>query len=182
MFLDSVIQQKFIKHQLCVSQYSKVGLCWWLSGKKFAWQCRRRGFDPWVRKIPWRRKWQPTPVFLPGKSHGQRSLVGHSPCDWRVGHDSVTKQEHCSKGSECKVLMAKQESGRVPMCQCSFSPHQFFSTSPIFPLTLKCEFLQGPAAGLSLCTFPPVKVISIYHSLLQQPPLCKCLLHLLSLI
>ena len=36
------------------------------------------GFDPWVRKIPWRRKWQPTPVFLPGESHGQRSLVGHS--------------------------------------------------------------------------------------------------------
>ena len=36
-------------------------------------------FDPWVRKIPWRRKWQPTPVFLPGESHGQRSLVGYSP-------------------------------------------------------------------------------------------------------
>ena len=36
-------------------------------------------FDPWVRKIPWRRKWQPSPVFLPGKSHGQRSLVGYSP-------------------------------------------------------------------------------------------------------
>ena len=42
-------------------------------------QCGRPGFDPWVRKIPWRRKWQPTPVLLPGKSHGQRSLVGYSP-------------------------------------------------------------------------------------------------------
>ena len=40
---------------------------------------RRPGFDPWVGKIPWRRKWQPTPVFLPGESHGQRSLVGYSP-------------------------------------------------------------------------------------------------------
>ena len=40
------------------------------------WRCR---FNPWVRKIPWRRKWQPTPVFLPRKSHGQRSLVGYSP-------------------------------------------------------------------------------------------------------
>ena len=39
----------------------------------------RHRFHPWVRKIPWRRKWQPTPVFLPGKSHGQRSLAGHSP-------------------------------------------------------------------------------------------------------
>ena len=35
--------------------------------------------DPWVRKIPWRRRWQPTPVFLPGESHGRRSLVGYSP-------------------------------------------------------------------------------------------------------
>ena len=40
---------------------------------------RRGGFDPWVRKIPWRRTWQPTPVFLPGESHGQRTLVGYSP-------------------------------------------------------------------------------------------------------
>ena len=40
------------------------------------WETR---FDPWVEKIPWRRKWQPTPVFLPGKSHGQRSLVGYTP-------------------------------------------------------------------------------------------------------
>jgi len=37
------------------------------------------GSIPWVRKIPWSRKWQPTPVFLPGKSHGQRSQVGYSP-------------------------------------------------------------------------------------------------------
>ena len=46
-------------------------------------QCRkhrRRGFDPWVRKIPWRRKWQPTPEFLSGKSREQRSLAGYSPC------------------------------------------------------------------------------------------------------
>ena len=42
-------------------------------------QCRRCRFDPWVRKIPWRREWQPTPVLLPGESHGQRSLAGYSP-------------------------------------------------------------------------------------------------------
>ena len=40
------------------------------------------GFEPWARKIPWRRAWQPTPVFLPGESHGQRALVGCSP--WGV--------------------------------------------------------------------------------------------------
>ena len=51
-------------------------------GKESAWQCRRCrrcGFDPWVGKIPWRREWHPTPVLLPGESHGRRSLVGYSP-------------------------------------------------------------------------------------------------------
>ena len=48
-------------------------------------QCGRPGFNPWVGKIPWRRKWQPTPVFLPGKSQGLRSLAGY-----RVGHDWAT--------------------------------------------------------------------------------------------
>ena len=54
----------------------------WLCGKESACQCRRRkrlGFNPWAGKIPWRRKWEPTPVFLPQKSHVQRSLVGCSP-------------------------------------------------------------------------------------------------------
>ena len=51
----------------------------WLSDKESTCQCRRFGFDPWVGKIPQRRKWQPTPVSLPGESHGQRSLAGYSP-------------------------------------------------------------------------------------------------------
>ena len=52
-----------------------------LADKESACQYRRCRFDPWLRKIPWRRKWQPIPVFLHGKSHGQRSLVGYSPKD-----------------------------------------------------------------------------------------------------
>ena len=59
-------------------------------GKESACQCRshrRHGFDPWVGKNPWKRKWQPIPVFLPGKSHRQRSLAGCSPRGHRVGHD-----------------------------------------------------------------------------------------------
>ena len=55
------------------------GLPMWLSGKEPTCQCRKCGFDPWVGKPPWRRKWQHTPVFLPGKSHRQRSLVAYSP-------------------------------------------------------------------------------------------------------
>ena len=60
------------------------------SGKESACQCRRYGFDPWVRKIPWRREWQPTPIFLPGRSHGQRNLEGYSP--W--GHKESDTTEH----------------------------------------------------------------------------------------
>ena len=57
------------------------GLPGWLSGKESAHQCRRLGIDPWVRKIPWSRKWQTTPVFLPGDSHGQGSLdTTEHPC------------------------------------------------------------------------------------------------------
>ena len=63
------------------------------SGKEPACQGRRHKrhkFDPWIGKIPWRRKWHPIPVFLPGKSHGQRSLVSYSP--W--GHKEPNMTEH----------------------------------------------------------------------------------------
>ena len=62
------------------------------SGKESTCQCRghkRHGFDPWVGKIPWRRAWQPTPVFLPGESHGQKSMEGYSP--W--GHKELDMTE-----------------------------------------------------------------------------------------
>ena len=75
-------------------QTMEAGLPWWLSGKEPICQCRRHGFYPWVRKIPLRRKWQPTPVFLPEKSHRQRSLAGYTPwgCE-RGGRDLVSKQQ-----------------------------------------------------------------------------------------
>ena len=52
-------------------------------------QCRKLGFNPWVGKIPWRSKWQPAPVFLSGKSHGQRSLVGYHP--WGCKESDLTE-------------------------------------------------------------------------------------------
>ena len=75
-----------IVHRVAKSwtQLSNFHFPWWVSGKESAYHCRRCKFDSCVGKIPWRKKWQPTPVLLPGKSHGQRSLVGYSP--W------VTKQ------------------------------------------------------------------------------------------
>ena len=74
--------------------YISPGLCGWLSGKESTCQCKRHRLHSWVRKNPWKRKWQLTPVFLPGDSHGQRSLAGYSPWDRRVGltHISLTVQ------------------------------------------------------------------------------------------
>ena len=53
-------------------------------------KCRWLQFDPWIRKIAWRREWQPTPVFLPGKSHAQRSVVGYSP--WGCKESDATER------------------------------------------------------------------------------------------
>ena len=79
------------KWRMLVS-WSCLGLPRWLSGKESACQCRRRGFDPEVRKTSWSRKWQPTPVFLPGKSHGQRNLEGYSP--WSCKELHMTEHAH----------------------------------------------------------------------------------------
>ena len=61
-------------------------------GKASCLQCGRPGFDPWVGKILWRRKWQPTPVLLPGKSHGWKSMVGYSP--WRCKEQDTIERLH----------------------------------------------------------------------------------------
>ena len=57
---------------------------------------KRYRFNPWVGKIPWRRKWQPTPVFFLGESHGQRSLAGYSP----RGHKESDTKESDTKESD----------------------------------------------------------------------------------
>ena len=75
-------------HQESQCERTINGLLWWLSSKESACRCRRHEFNPWVRKIPWNRKWQPTPVFLPGKSHGERSLVDYSP--WHHKESDMT--------------------------------------------------------------------------------------------
>ena len=85
LFLNKIEFSEFI---------AKNGLLWWLSGKESASLCRRSKFSPWVGKIPWRRKWQPTLELLPRISHGQGNLEGSSP--WghkRVRHNLATKNQ-----------------------------------------------------------------------------------------
>ena len=84
-WIIKVKKQKYLSipelgiHRTIPLKTYKKGAPQWLSGKESTCQCRRHGFDPWFRKMPWRRKWQLIPLFLPGKSHGQRRLPGCSP-------------------------------------------------------------------------------------------------------
>ena len=72
-------------------------------------QCRKPRFNPWVGKILWRREWQPTPVFLPGKFHGQQRLVGHRP--WNGKESDTTEQlTHTHKRREALLICG----GNIP--------------------------------------------------------------------
>ena len=86
------------------------------NGKEPTFQRRRHercSFDPWVWKIPWRRAGQPTPVFLPGESHGQRSLVGYSPWGGKESDTAErlntqhTSTDHISKRKLSSALASK---------------------------------------------------------------------------
>ena len=107
----------------------------WLRGKESARQCRRHRFNPWVQKIPWRRKWQPTPILLPGKSHGQRSLVGYSP--WSCKESNMTEHTHTHR------LIKNKHIQYVIEC----------SLSLVFHITF---FINHVWACLTLQNLPPV--------------------------
>ena len=102
---------------LCEQVLSLEGSRWWLSGKEFTCQRRRHGFDSWVRKIPWRGKWQPTPVFLPGKPHGQRSLVGlQFMGSQRIKQDPMPRHTHwvlSTEIAECEAYSKPQGTRKV---------------------------------------------------------------------
>ena len=87
---------------------------------------RRHRFDPWVGKIPWRRKWQPTPVFWPRKSHGQRNLVGYSP----LGHKELDMTVHIRAHSPFLVQMVG------PHLPCSLWCRHILNTTTFSPSVL----------------------------------------------
>ena len=113
-----------------------LGLPRGLSGKESTCQCRRHGFDPWVGNFPWRRKWQPAPIFLPGISHGQRSLAGYSL--WghkRVGHNLATKHN--------EVLIRVETERLTHARQCSKPFMWNDSCNPIKQVVGRFPFLRG---------------------------------------
>ena len=86
----------------------------WLSDKESACQCkrlRRQAFDPWVGKIPWRREWQPTPVFLPGKIPWTEESGGlQSMGSQRVRHNCATKHAHVHSNNMASWWLSGKES------------------------------------------------------------------------
>ena len=118
----------------------------WFTSKKFTCQCRRHWFDPWVRKVLWRRKWQPTPVVLPGKSHGQRSLVGYSP--WghkRVGHDLETKQQQ----QKCYISIPAAAAKSLQSCPTLCNPIDGSPRGSPVPGILQARTLEWVAISFS---------------------------------
>ena len=102
-----------------------------------ACQCRRPkrcGFSPWVGKMPWRRAWQPTPVFLPGESHGQRSLVDYSPWGQRVRHD-WSNLAHTQQVEVLEKEERKSEPWTVVSCA--------WPREPLFPLHTPAPTREG---------------------------------------
>ena len=89
------------------------------------WRCKRHGFDPSVRKIPWRKKRQSIPLFLPGKSHGQRSLVNYSPWDRR--ELDMTKATEHSHTQNCKSHLAAKNPSDTQAMSITLS-HLHFAT------------------------------------------------------
>ena len=101
---------------------SYMGLPWWLRRLSVSLQCRRPGFDPWVGKIPWRRKWQSTPVLLPGKSRGLYSPWGRKESD-------TTKRLHFHFSVIYKKLLSQSGSQK-------FTPIDSFKVFMVLALTL----------------------------------------------
>ena len=145
-----------------------------MAKKEFTCQCRkckRHRFNPWVGKIPWRRKWQPIPVFLPGEFHGQRSLVGCSPWAHRVAHQACVRARVCT---HTHLHTGSQFSSVTQLCptlcdsmDCS-TP--CFSILHQLPSLLKLIFIESvmPPNHLILChpllllpsIFPSIRVFS----------------------
>ena len=77
-FVPSVLSI-FCSRNFKNKNYINIMQNWWLRQWRICLQCRRPGFNAWVGKIPWRRAWKPTPIFLPGEFQGQRSLADWGP-------------------------------------------------------------------------------------------------------
>ena len=119
------------KNDVGIAPILPYGLPWWLSGKELACQLRTHRFDPGSGKIPWRRKWQPTLVFLPGKSHRHRSLAGYShKTGHKTGHDWGTKSPPTCQGQTFSPFCLFRPRGNHFQCSSFLYVDPYFHPVP----------------------------------------------------
>ena len=141
----------------------------WRSGKESACHClryKRLKFDHWVRKIPWRRKWQPTPVFLPGKSCGQRSLAGCSPWGCKELNTRAETEQRNNSNMQNRRIPGLETVWRLPVQlaanrrECSpasaFPPlsplrKAFWADGSIVSLRVRVSYVWPKVHGIQLC-------------------------------
>ena len=162
------------------------------SSREPACQCRsrkRHGFSPWFGKISWRRAWQPTPVFLPGESHGQRNLMGYSL--WgrkRVRHDLGTKQQWIvsaltkylsSQGALMRWVPTELNwpfTQKSNFCSCQLIPP--LACNGLFVLSLGAVLWHKLQEALKATTFCLTDISSGHHTC-QDSSRCRVLRHTL---
>ena len=149
---------------------------WWLSSKEPFCQCRRHGFSSWIGKISWIRKWQPTPVLLPGNSHGQRSLVGNSP--W--GRKELDMTEQLNNNSLLIVWIPAISQVSIPSPSLHFlgDPHSLFlQKSSESPFTIWLRVTSSLEASLD--TLVPPLSTHLHRTYCSSPwePLCHKIIY-----
>ena len=124
-------------------------------------QCRRRRFSPWVRKMPWRREWQPTPGLLPGKSHGQRSLAGYRPWGHRE-RNTAERLAHFPEGGSGPGLPLLLDWSLAPLVECCchccaqrYRVNSEFNSTVMAAETCKKDGAFVPWGGQGLLLGPP---------------------------
>ena len=171
--------QKIEQSSLCCTvgspQLSIFTQYQWVSGKESTCQCmrhRRRRFDAWVGSIPWRRKWQPTPVFLPGKFHGQRNLAGYSPWGCK---DSDTI-EHTCMHALCHTVGSHQLPILTKYQQCVYLYLYLYISISQFTLPPLPHF-GGHMFVLSACVFISALQIDLSLAFFQVLYICINILY-----
>ena len=138
------------------SRFTRAPL--WLSGQRVCLQCRGTVFDPWLGKIPWRRKWHPTPASLPGEFRGQRSRVAYSPWGHKESDTTEWLTLSLSFQDSCYVMVSGRWGLRVEPSEVESVPLWGTYTEP--PASVQCtstvnahDLEEGPRlTTLALCS------------------------------
>ena len=130
---------------------------------KHSLQYGRPRFNPWVGKIPWRRQWQHTPVFLPGKFHGLRSLVGYSP--WRCKESDTTEQLHFDfHFYVCIYMYCNMITTKISLIFVTTNSYTIFSCNANFKIYLVTTFNSTVEYGSPqppLCAVQPYNLVTL---------------------